>query len=235
VWLVRIGLIALVIFAVRFYKRLSRLSIGLFAVTATVFAALFAAYFLLGPVYLELRHASVLFVPLILFLASLITDLFDGPAPRSVVLAAAFTVLIFFAYSTATLYPGMTKRGDWARVGAFIEQNEREGQPIVVFTTFDALALPYHYHGLNRVLPDEKFFEFEQEAPFGTVDSLRRQTDFVVSEIPAGADEIWLALNEKCMTTDACIPLQNFISANYTIELERDFYLEKVLLLRRKH
>lgn len=233
-WIVRAAALAAIFCAFRFRRRLSELTMGLFALVATIFACLLAAYFILGPIYLEIRHMSVLFVPLVLFLASFVSDLFKMPAPSFAILAPAVVVLLFFAFSLATLYPGMTKRGDWARVAAFIEANESAGQPIIVFTTFDALALPYHYHGRNVILPDERFFEFELEAEFGSVDSLRKQTDFVISEIPPDAEQIWLAVNEKCLTTDACIPLQNFIAANYTIEKEKELYLEKVFLLRKK-
>ena len=50
-----------------------------------------------------------------------------------------------------------------------LEQRETANQPIIVFTTFDAIALSYNYKGANKILPDEKFF-----AADGT---LRLQTD----------------------------------------------------------
>ena len=149
--------------------------------------------------------------------------------------AAGLLVLVSFSYSLITLYPNMTKRGDWARVGEFIRQNESPGQPIVVFTTFDAISLPYHYDGINRILPDERFFEFPVgEAESGSPESLKRETEFVISEIPPDAREVWLAVNEKCLATQACAPLQNYVRANYTIEIEKEFYLEKVYLLKKK-
>lgn len=234
VWIVRIALVVVAFFTIRSRAWITRYSVGGFALAATVFAGLLAAYFIVGPDYVEIRHASVLFVPLVLFLAVFLSEVFGKVSSKAALLIPAFIVLLFFAYSLTNLYPNMTKRGDWARVGAFIEQNEKPNQPIVVFTTFDTLALPYHYHGQNQILPDEKFFAFELEAKFGSLDSLRKQTDFVVSEIPPDAQEIWLVVNEKCLTTEACVPLQNFIGSNYTIETEQEFYLEKVFLLRKK-
>ena len=47
----------------------------------------------------------------------------------------AILYLFFFSYSTYMLYPNLTKRGDWARVAAFIEQTEKPNQPIMVFLT----------------------------------------------------------------------------------------------------
>jgi hypothetical protein len=190
-----------------------------------------------GPTYIAIRHASVLFAPLILFVASIVSDVFKEKSEttvRTTTFAVGLTVLISFSYSLITLYPNTTKRGDWERVGAFIEQNESPGQPIIVFTVFDALALPYHYHGVNKILPNERFFEFEPEAAIGSADSLKGQTDFAISEIPPDAQHIWLAVNEKCLITEACVPLENFVHSNYTIEIEKEFYLEKLFLLKKK-
>ncbi|HNQ16187.1 MAG TPA: hypothetical protein PKM58_11520, partial [Pyrinomonadaceae bacterium] len=108
------------------------------------------------------------------------------------------------------------------------------GQPIVVFTTFDVLALRAHYHGVNPILPDEKFFDWEIEAPAGTPDAWRRQTGFIVSEIPPDAREIWLLTNEKCEIGESCAPLEKFVGENYTVVEEHKFYLEKARLLRKK-
>jgi hypothetical protein len=118
-------------------------------------------------------------------------------------------------------------------VGAFLEQNEKPNQAVVVFTAFDALALPYYYKGANKILPDEKLFDRELEAA-GSAESWDKQTGFIISEIPPGAPEIWLLTNEKCAVKEACRPLENFIAANYTVISEKEFYKEKVRLLRKK-
>lgn len=239
-WIVRVAIVVLVIFAVRYRRSLTTLTSALAAIVFVVFAGLFAAYFLLGPDFVEIRHTSVLFVPLILFIASFFVDLFrrnTGQANglgRFTIPATGLLVLLSFSFSLVALYPNMVKRGDWERVGEFIEQNESPGQPIIVFTTFDVLALPYYYHGGNQILPDERVFAFEPEAAFGSENSLKLQTAFVISKIPADSESIWLVVNEKCLTTDACVPLENFVQANYTIEKEQEFYLEKVFFLRKK-
>ncbi len=198
---------------------------------------LLVSYFILGSLYIHIRHASVLFVPLILLLASLATDLArDLRSEKRKLLAGAgiFLVLAIFAYSTRVIYPNMTKRGDWARVAAFIEQNESSGQPIVLFEAFDALALPYYYRGVNPILPDENYFDFGLQAPSGTAGSMVRQNEFVIAEIPPGTRSLWLVVNEICATSEACRPLENYVEANYTIELEKEFYLVKVYLLKAK-
>jgi hypothetical protein len=200
------------------------------AIAAAVGLALLAAYFLLGAKFVELRHATVLFVPCVLFVFTVL----KAVLPRRAALGFALVFVFLFSYSIYTLYPNLTKRGDWARVGAFLERNEKPNQPVVVFTAFDALALPYHYKGENKILPDEKFFDWEFEAEAGSEASWRGQTEFIISEIPPGAEEIWLLTNEKCAVKDACRPLENFVRENYTITVEKDFYKEKVRLLRKK-
>jgi len=236
-WAVRFVIVITAIFSVINRKQISARTIFLGSVAVTVFAFLFLAYAVVGSTYVELRHASVAFVPLILFLASILEDVFgqiESSFGRVAVLAATVLVLAMFSNALFSLYPTTAKRGDWARVADYIQQNETEGQPIVIFAAFDALALPYHYHGINQIYPNDRFFDFELEAKFGSPDSLKAQIDFVISEIPPGSNEIWLAVNEKCLVTDACVPLEKFVDANYTVIQEQDFYREKVRLLRKK-
>jgi uncharacterized membrane protein len=239
VWLVRLAILAAVILLVRSRKIFDKKILAFGTICAVIFAFLLIAYFLLGDIFVEIRHAAVLFVPLILFVALVLKEIFpqDAKAQRVELIGAfsiAILLAIFFGYSIYELYPNLTKRGDWARVGAFLEQNENSNQPIIVFTAFDAIALPYNYKGANKILPDEKFFDWEFEAEAGSADSWRRQTEFIISKIPPDAPEIWLLTNEKCTIKDACVPLENFVQANYTVIEEKDFYKEKVRLLRKK-
>jgi hypothetical protein len=56
----------------------------------------------------------------------------------------------------------------------------------------------------------------------------------VTGRIPPEAPEVWLLTNEKCEVKQSCAPLENFVAAHYTIVEERNFYKEKVRLLRKK-
>ena len=231
VWFVRIAAVILIALVIRKRREILDGKLVAIGVTAATIGAFFLiAYLLLGEVYVAIRHAAVLFAPLVLMLAVVLNRLLPAKAWPAILLI----YLALFSYSLTMLYPNVAKRGDWARVGAFLEQNERPNQPIVVFTTFDALALPYHYRGVNRIFPDERYFDWEIEAPAGTPEAWRRQTEFILSEIPSEAGEIWLLTNEKCDVRESCRPLENFIEQNYTIEHEKSFYLEKARLLRKK-
>jgi hypothetical protein len=231
VWIVRLGIVAAAILLIKTRKVSDEKLLTYGVICFVISAFLFVSYLALGDVYVQTRHSAVLFAPAII----LIGLVFDRIRAERKILPAALAVILlaFFSYSVYSLYPNLTKRGDWARVAEFIRANEKPGQPIVVFTVFDTLALPYYYRGQNKVMPDEKYFAWEPEAPFGTEASLQRQTDFVISEIPPDSQEIWLVVNEKCLATKACAPLENFVKANYTITQEKEFYLEKVFLLRR--
>ncbi len=239
-WAVRIGLIAVGFLSLARRNAISLTTVSLAAVTGAAFACFLVAYFVVGSDYTEIRHASVLFAPVVFFAASLLSDIFvTGERQmrffnKAAAIAGALLVLASFSLGLITMYPNMSKRGDWARVGAFIAENESPGQPIIVFPTYEVLALPYHYHGVNKILPDERYFELEREAAAGTENSYIKQIDFFISKIPADAEMIWLAVSEKCLVTEACRPLENYVKANYTVEKEQEFYLEKVFLLKKK-
>ena len=233
-WIVRVGIIAALILLVKSRKIIEDKILLLGTISGVIAVFLFISYLLLGNVYVQIRHAAVLFVPVILLSVSVIMAVFTEERNKGALLVIAIILAGFFGYSIYSLYPNLTKRGDWERVAAFIREKEKPGQPIVIFSTFDALALPYYYRGENKILPDEKYFAWEPEAPFGTDASLKKQTDFVISEVPPETGEVWLVVNEKCLATEACRPLENYVKSNYTIIEEKEFYLEKVFLLRRK-
>lgn len=199
-------------------------------ISAVVLTFLLIVYFITGAEYITVRHSAVLFVPLLLFAAALFFEI----VPKKLRIIFALVYTFFLIYGLFSIYPNFTKRGDWARVGAFIEQNEKPLQPIVVFEVYEAIALPFHYRGINEILPDRRFFDFGTEAEPGGADSFKNQIEFVISEIPPEAAEIWLVTNEKCDVKDSCLPLENFVQANYTVVREKEFYLEKVRLLRKK-
>ena len=236
-WIVRGAAAIALFFMIKQRKDITQQTFVFLTILAAVGLCMMGAYFMLGVGYIMIRHATILFVPTILFVASLTADLTRKAHPRTntiIFSIIACLAISSFSYSLVKQYPTFAKRGDWVRVGKYIELNESSDQPIIVFTTYEALALPNHYRGVNRVLPDERFFEFELEAESGSLDSYKNQIDFVISKIPADADEIWLLVPGDCAGTPACLPLENYVEANYTVEKEQEFYLEKVFLLRRK-
>lgn len=234
VWLVRLGILAAVFALVKNkFRALDEKVLAFGSIVFGIICFLFAAYLALGSIHVALRHYTPLFAPLILFAALFLVRL----APRRSWIAFALVFAFLFPYSVYKQYPALAKRGDWARVARYIEQNEKPDQPIIIFQNYDALSLPYHYTGVNRILPDRNFFAWDLQADFSSDDALKKQTEFVVSEIPPGAREIWLATEDLCQdaeTQAACRPLENFVEANYTVLDTKDFYKERVRLLRKK-
>jgi uncharacterized membrane protein len=233
-WLVRFAIVAVFVFLIKTKGKLfdeKILALGTIWAVCNLF--LLFIYLLLGIKYIEIRHSVNSFAPLILLVGLLITNIL----PKKVWVFLAVLYAVFFVYGVHALYPNMAKRGDWARIGAYIQQNETPNQPIVIFRNYDALALPYHYQGVNRILPDENFLVWEAEDSSTSANVYRKQTEFIISKIPPDAPEIWLLTEETCQkpeTQVACQPLENFVQANYTVLDTKDFYLERVRLLRKK-
>lgn len=236
-WLVRILLVVIAGFTLARRRLVSAHTIVFGTMVATILGFLLVAYFIVGSWLVLIRHASLLFPPLILFFSLLLNDLFSQDVKARKVFrfaapAFAAIVLACFAYTLVNLYPHLAKPGDWARVGQFIEKNESPNQPIVIFHTYDALALPYHYSGVNRILPDERFFEFDFGTP--TPEFVKTRTAFTLSKIPPDAPEIWLLVNEECERPGICESFEEFITANYNVVIEQNFYGQKAYLLRKK-
>lgn len=237
-WLMRLLLLITAGFTLARWRRLSSQTVGLAAIAGTTLVFLLVAYFLLGRWLVEFRHATVLFAPLIIFGASLLNDIFPerinerSISDRLRVPAFAIIVIASFSYAVVNLYPNFTKKGDWIRVGKYLEQTERPNQPIIIFNTYDAIALPYHYKGVNRIYPDERFFEFS----FGTTspERTKKRTDYTISKIPPDAAEIWLIVSDECKWPGICEPFEEFIRNNYDRVEEMEFYDQKVTLLRKK-
>ncbi len=241
IWLVRIsGLVVVVSLILK--RRIFKGRILIFGtISAVIFAFLYFAYFMMSGIYIQIRHASVLFVPVCFLLIAVLAEvLFSEEKSEKksykIYLVGALAVLLmsFYAYGIYSLYPNLTKRGDWARVSEYIEKNEKPDQPIIIFSNYEAINLPYYYKGKNEVLPKENFFKWHYEATFGSEGTWAKQIEYIISTIPKDATEIWLLTEEGCQTTKACLPLENFVKENYTIVDTKDFYKERVRLLRKK-
>ncbi len=207
------------------------ISLGLMIAVISVF--LVVAFYLLGISYVATRHAAVLFAPLILFLGAIFSSIFQR---RCWIIWLSFTVL-FFGGTYFTKYENLAKRGDWARVATFIQTNEKPEQPIVVFSSFDVLAFQYSYRGINAISTKSAPVEWKDEALRGTPDSRRSEIEFIISQIPANSDKIWLLTNELCdgeVTKNACQPLEEFVEKNYEVEINQQFYQERLRLLRKR-
>jgi uncharacterized membrane protein len=235
-WFVRAAIVVVVaLLAIK--RKLFDERILIFAtLSITVFAFLYLSYFMLGETMVGVRHVSVLFVPLMLLLISVILAISPKTTKRKFYYHALIGTLLisFYSYALFSLYPNLTKQGDWARVGKFIEQNEDADQPIFIFPNFEALALPYYYRGINRVLPNDNFHKWFSEAEHGSAGMWTKQSQHYIGLISKDKNEIWLVTEEACHLAKSCHLLEKYVEENYTVVLQKDFYKERVRLLRRK-
>ncbi len=238
IWIVRILGFVCVIW-LTYKRRIFNGKVLIFGtISVVIFGFLYLTYFMLGEIYVQIRHASVLFSAVCLFMIAVLSEVLPknkGDKSRSY-LAGALAVLLmgFYVYGIYSLYPEFVKRGDWERVSEYIEQNERADQPIIIYSNYEALNLPYYYEGKNRILPDENFFKWKYEDEQGSPNVWTKQIKYVISKIPKEADEIWLVTEEGCQVTKGCEPLEKYVKENYTVVAKQDFYKERVRLLRKK-
>lgn len=107
-WLVRALLAVIAGFTFVRRRLVSANTIMLGAMVGTILGFLLLAYFIVGSWLVAIRHASLLFPPLILFFASLLKDFYsEGSEDRRVLRVAgpmfAVVVLASFAYTAANL------------------------------------------------------------------------------------------------------------------------------------
>ncbi len=193
-------------------------------------------YLKMGSQFIGVRHMAIVFAPLLLLLFSVLWAIKPSEKKFSRIYQIAIAVLLFsfYIYGLISLHPNLTKRGDWARVSNFIEQNEQANQPIIIFSNYDAIALPVYYEGKNKILPNENYFAWNYEDKAGSQNLYAKQIEYVISLIPDESDEIWLLTEEDCQTSKACLTLEKFVESNYNVVIEKEFFAERVRLLRKK-
>ena len=240
-WIVRLAILAAIVLLIKKRKIFDEKTLAFGTICAVIAGFMLAAYFALGPIYVAIRHAAILFAPVLFSVFAVAKAILPETQTENKSFVKNFvpvflSILIasFFVYSLYSLYPNFAKRGDWAKVASFIEANEKPSQPIIIFPNYDALSLPVYYKGANKIFPDDNFVVWDFEAAPESELSAKRQTDFVISEIPTDASEIWLLTDQSCEIGEQCRPLENFVEANYTTIETKYFYLEKVRLLRKK-
>lgn len=235
VWIVRvIALLSIGFILVR--RKMPHRVFILFATQIAVISVFFLmANHFVGSLYIEIRHAAILFVPVMLFLIAAILEFRKASRWKNAYFVFLVSLLLcFFIYGITAIYPEYAKRGDWARVAQFVEENERVNQAVIVFRNYEALAFKESYSGKNEILPNEKYVDWFYEGERGSESMWPEQQRYVISVFPKEKKEVWLVTEEVCHTSKACSLLEKHVAENYTVVKEKDFYKEKVRLLRRK-
>ena len=235
-WIVRIGFLTAIFAAAYQLLKSGILNVRTLALTvycAVVAAFMFAAYFLLGADYVQMRHAAPLFAPVFLLLAAVLTE---NLSKRSL-FAVAVLWLVFYSAALAQTYQPLAKRGDWQRVSEFIQSNENPNEPIAIFRVYDALPFQFYYQGQNQIVPRDALHGWNAERAAESAERWRAQIEFLKTQIPRDSKRLWLVTEDRCDAPETrieCRPLEDFVIENYETVKIANFYTRKVRLLKRK-
>ncbi|HEV7644396.1 MAG TPA: hypothetical protein VGO50_10675 [Pyrinomonadaceae bacterium] len=236
-WIFRLSAAGITIYLwAKRFKGLSDNTIALGIISLIPALFLLAVVWLLGSGYANIRHASLLLLPVIMFFSALLYEAFS----KKGLLAWALLLAFFIPFAGWQEFTGLVKRGDWEKAAAYIQANEKPGQTILLFKPYDSLAFKIYYKGPNTVLPGEGFFTWSQQNHFNFTEAaaaLDDQTDSLISQIPPGTGEVWLLTGEICdnpKTLSFCCALEEYFDSNYTMVDSKEFYLEKIRLYRKK-
>jgi hypothetical protein len=233
-WIFRAAAAAIVAaLLVKRFKDISTNTIALAAPCLLIALFLLTVGSLIGIGYANIRHASMLFLPLLFFFSALLYETFG----RSGINVWAALLVFFIPFSIWQQFSPMAKRGDWEKVAAFVQANEKPDQAVMAIEAYDTVGFTAYYRGTNTVLPREGFFPWSEANDFTAPDSMPQQIDSLIGELPSDTPEVWLLTGEICeaeKTRDVCRPLEEYLDTNYTKIDDREFYLERVRLYRKK-
>ncbi len=229
-WIVP-GILAAAVFGSLYVNRrkVERPLVVYFALTAVLAIAYSLLAWKLGWRSMLERHATALVVPVYLSVYGILSLYAD--ATRQKVLAAwTAAVGVMCVLGTHALFYALAKPGDWKRVAEFIQANEREREPILVFPPMSAYTFDYYYKGQNRVLAiprPEGFDRYNHPDDF-----LQNESEiFAALElVPYEADSIWVIVD--CDLKSCADPvrhhnlniLQDFVASYYSVDDFQSFY-----------
>ena len=231
--LVGFGVFTLFLLRRHFRRLMMPTHLTLWVTTAVTAVCLLAAYTITDTAFLESRHTTVLFLPVLLSLFTFLATISQRRAVVSWVGISCF----FYAASLAVTYSSPAKTGDWARVAAYLMSAEKREQPILVFQPLSAVPLACYYKGVNPLLPIPQPETFRV---FHDPDSLlkdEKQIAAVLEQVPGDKDRIWVVTDELCWSINLdlnCKILEAFLAKHYEVETTQKFYRSQARLFRRK-
>jgi hypothetical protein len=179
------------------------------------------------------RHPVSLLLPGIFTPYAVISFLKAPLRSKAALTWFCFAILVSVVSLFATYRSG-AKIGDWARVAAYIEQNESPGEPIAVFQAENALPFEYYYHGPNRVIAVPRGVDFKS---YNVADFAVHSQAQIAREIPRTARNVWFIKAGWCASANisfGCDIVAQYFARNYRVVSHRAFYQSDVWLLARR-
>jgi hypothetical protein len=180
------------------------------------------------------RHTFVLFLPGWLAFLSLFPRE-SRVARRSLAFAVPALVLVSL-FSLYRTYQPMAKSGDYARVAAYLQSEERPGQPILAFNSESAMPLARYYRGVNRIvpLPSPPSLQSFRERNF-VIQSGEQVAAVLAAAAPGHRWAWYVRSGAEGNRGWSYHPerLESYLAGHYTVLQSRSFYGCRVQLLRR--
>lgn len=239
-WLLRVCyavVICYVVVVFLIYKKRRSLTPETLALwTITIVVALFFVLTarLSGEMLLQIRHTTVLFLPVNFAVFALVLLANNKRA----VLIWTLLVLLFSLPALYVHYRHMSKSGDWQRVAAYLMSEEKPEQAILIFHAGAALPLENYYAGRNVLVPVPHENTFERFDFHDYVLRDEREISTALERTPGAHDEVWLVTDGDCGFADLsyhCEILEGFVGKYYTVAATRYFDGSMVRLLKRKN
>jgi len=142
------------------------------------------------------RYMFVTFAPIMIALLVTIAELqrirkYAVAAWSVIFVVASFTQL----FST---YQPLAKGGDWIRVAAFLELEEKPNQPILAFQTENAMSLEDYYHGNNTIVAVPRPIDFTVAWNEAQVVQSDRDIEQDIASVPGNHPYIWVVNTSEC-------------------------------------
>ncbi|PZR63805.1 MAG: hypothetical protein DLM53_03330 [Candidatus Eremiobacter antarcticus] len=231
-WCALLALVGLCVLALRRHGSADRFDLTAITVLAGVLILTALTIF---NQQITARYAAGLFVVTVLAAYAWLYDKDRERQPAAAALTAIAALLSIV--SLIQIYQPMAKTGDWQRVAAYIMQNEKAGEPIMIFEANEALPLAHYYGGLNVVVPVPSALRFDTYDVRRNVIGSEADIGKALGERNASAAQAWLVTTDYCkwLTIDFhCDLLDRFVARHYVVKSRRTFFHSTVRLLGRR-
>ncbi len=161
-----------------------------------------------------------------------------GPRRRAVLAGAMAALLVLCAGASVLRFRPLAKIGDYRRVAAYLETNEKPNEPIVVAVSHAEYPLRVYYDGVNPLVPlphhdDLTTYEVDK----WTIHDPQEVRDALAQVAPG--DRIWVFTDRPPYAewSNHVLNLQmleDVLNEGYEMESESDFYKAKVRKFRKR-
>lgn len=210
-----------------------RQNTAVWCLTAALAAVFVAVCCLVRLDHVAERHTISLFLPA--FVTSFaIAASFAGN--RGVAWWSAL-ILCFAIPTLVGTYQFGAKRGDWLRIASYLESQQADDEPLVVFQPYEAIAFGYHYARDEDmiVVPSREDFVAYDMREYALQDE--RQLDDALDNASPDSNVVWLLLAGERRFRGVDFRwevMDQWVSSRFTVEEEIQFYGPRLLRLRRR-